>query len=177
MARHTKTVTIDQQGRDFGKTFVLHEMPTDQGHYWGMRVLAALARAQVEIPDSIIRSGMLGVAAVGFAKILGACGDADVKALVDELMSSCVAILPNPATPQIIRGNQQDFRILPNGVSCTGPMVPDDIEEISTQVFLEKGALLLHMGFLPPEVRSRFESLFSTTTGEIMQGMSIYPRP
>ena len=45
-----KEITIEQPGRDRGKTFVLEEMPPVEGELWAMVALSNLERARGEKP-------------------------------------------------------------------------------------------------------------------------------
>ena len=154
MARKTITVIIDAEGRDKGKAFLLREMPTRQSEWWGARLLSAMARSGVDIPDDIGSAGMAGVAAVGVRVVLGSIGTAECKPLLDEMFDACISIIPDPSKPNIMRG--------PGGV---GPMVDDDIEELSTIARLRKEVLLMHLDFLPPVARSILEKILGGQAG------------
>jgi hypothetical protein len=136
MARNTKVIQITAQGRDRGKTFVLKEMPADQGERWAFRMLLALAGAGAKLPDGALESGMAGLAvtmpafiAVGVRSLAGLKYD-DVGPLLDEMME-CVAYQPP--------GN------LPAQGLLTGEY--SQIEEIGTRLQLRYEVLQLHVGF------------------------------
>jgi hypothetical protein len=89
MARKTKTITIDEDNRDTGKTFILVEMPARQAEEWGTRAMLALARSGSEsiasigqMDDAVFRAGLAGVAAVGIG-LFGRIRWEDAKALKD----------------------------------------------------------------------------------------------
>ena len=63
MARKTETVTITEQGRDKGKTFVLTEMSAIQGERWATQALSLIAKAGADLPRGAEDSGMAGLAA------------------------------------------------------------------------------------------------------------------
>jgi len=76
-------VTITEDGRDKGKTFVLTEMPASQAEKVGQRMAFAMALA-------------------------ASSGDASrLEALMDEVMR-CVQVRPDPARPEIIRPLVED---------------------------------------------------------------------
>jgi hypothetical protein len=128
--RKTATVTIDEDGRDKGKSFRLTEMSAMKTEKWATRALLALANGGVDIPDGLERSGLAGLAVVGI-QLLGKL-DYDVAApLLDEMMS-CVEI-------------KTDARIR--------SLTPDDIEEVSTLLFLRAEVFKLHASFFPAVAR------------------------
>lgn len=129
--RKTQTVTIDAEGRDHGKTFLLKEMPASQAEKWAARAFFAMAKNGVEIPDEIAGSGLSGIALVGL-KALGGMSFYDAEPLLDE-MFSCIQIIPDPSRPNVVRA-----------------LIEDDIEEVSTRLFLRKEILMLHIGFFIP---------------------------
>lgn len=131
MARKQITVTIDTPGRDFGKAFRLTEMPASQAEKWAARAFLALAKSGVEIPDNIANAGLAGIATFGL-KALGSMSFADAESLMDE-MFQCVAIVPDPARPMVVRA-----------------LIEDDIEEVSTRVRLRKEVFGLHVNFSMP---------------------------
>jgi hypothetical protein len=134
MARKTKTIIIEAEGRDAGKMFVLNEMSATQAEKWAARVLLAIAKSGVDVPDDIASSGLAGVAAFGI-KAIGGMSFVDAEPLLDE-MFSMVSFVPDPARPTIKRGY--------GGV---GPLIDDDIEEVSTRLMLRKELFFLHTSF------------------------------
>jgi hypothetical protein len=128
MARKTALVTIEAEGRDQGKTFLLQEMPASQAESWAVRVILAAARGGVEIPDDIAQAGLAGVAAMGL-KMLGGMHFEDAKPLMDE-MFTCVKIVPDSSKPQVVRY-----------------LIEDDIEEVVTRLKLRKEVFALHTDF------------------------------
>src|SRR5512147_2710546 len=110
--RKTKTVTVNAQNRDNGKSFLLTEMPALKAEKWAARAFLALAKSGIELPDSATSNGMAGFASVGFEAI-GRLDWADAEPLLDEMMT-CVQISPSPGV----------VRPLVEGA--------DDIEEVTT---------------------------------------------
>lgn len=122
MARRTKDVVIDQENRDKGKTFVITEMPSEQAEWWAFRVMQALvgANADVAFDAPLAKLARVGIQAIG--KI-----PADqAKPIFDEMMG-CVSVR------------------LPGG--GTRPLLPDDIEEVSTRFKLRVEVGAMHLDF------------------------------
>lgn len=107
MSLKTKTVTIEK-GRDKGKKFEITEMPVAKIDNWAMRVLLALAGADVEVAEA--NEGMMGLAKVAFAA-LGKIPPAVAIPLMDELLE-CVQFIPDGGSPRPLDlelGDVQDF--------------------------------------------------------------------
>jgi hypothetical protein len=145
MARKTKTVQIEGEGRDQGKVFFLTELPSSQIEEWASRALFAMMNCGVEVPDDLLKAGLAGLMAIGI-KSLSKVPYEMAKPLLDEIMS-CVAIIPDPRQPAVKRGYM--------GV---GPMIEDDIEEVSTRLILKKSVFDLHMDFFTGAARSKQEA-------------------
>lgn len=126
--RKEKAVVVPLKGRDLNKTFLLREMPASEGEEWAMRALLALARSGVEVPDDFMSSGLAGMAIVGL-KALGGL-DYDVAKPLFQKMMDCVQIIPDTTRPAVTR-----------------PLIEDDIEEISTRLWLRKEVFGLHVDF------------------------------
>lgn len=141
--RKTATVTITAEGRDQNKVFLLREMPAMKAEKWAMRALAAMVQSGVEIPDEIVSAGLQGVAALGLRALFGVPFDV-LSPLLDELLE-CVTIQPDPSKPAIQR-----------------PLIEDDIEEVSTLIYLRAEAYSLHVNFSRPAAKSNLTS----ATGE-----------
>jgi hypothetical protein len=139
VARRNLIVSITKEGRDKGKTFFLTEMPSSQGENVALRLFLALAKAGVDVPEEIQEAGLAGLATWGIKSMNGIAYQ-DAKEIKDEAFQSCVQIVPDPAHPEIRRGAPH----LPGSV---GPMVEDDIEELSTRWEIFKSIVALHVGF------------------------------
>jgi hypothetical protein len=129
--RKTINVTIQDEGRDKGKVFVLTEKPAIQTDKWGVRAMLALSKSGVPIPPEFMEMGIIGVLAVGVHRLAGV-SFADLEPLLDEMLT-CVQIMPTPERPDIIR-----------------KLLPDDIEEVKTLQTLRMEVFRLHTGFSPP---------------------------
>ena len=145
MARRTKQVPIiadeGSGNRDRGKVFHLQEMSARDAEDWGTRALLALTSAGAEVPDDFQGASMSALATMG-VQALSNLKYQDVKPLWDQ-MFECVRIIPDPRQPQIIRD-----------------LVDDDIEEVSTRLFLRKEIVELHVNF------SRLASLSASLSGQ-----------
>lgn len=123
MARKNTTLTIDAEGRDKGKSFVLTEMPVRQAEKWAMRALLAVAKSGFDIGDAA-KMGMQGIAVMGIQAIVNMDWE-DAEPLLDEMMQ-CVRIKETSGVRDIIG---------------------DDIEEVATLIQLRKSVLELHIDF------------------------------
>lgn len=142
MARNLKEIVVSE-GRDAGKHYLLREMSARQGEWWAARMLSAMARSGVDVPDNVLESGMAGIYALGVKMVLSALGLPDAKPLLDEMFDACVSIIPDPSKPTITRGA--------GGIAA---LTDDDIEDIGTLMMLRKEILGLHIDFFPSAVRS-----------------------
>jgi len=133
--RKETTVTIEAEGRDKGKQFHLREMPASQAEAWAMKVFHGLAKADVELPEDLVGSGMAGIAKLG-AGIATAIEFEDLMKILDEMFQG-VQIIPDPSRPGVKRA-----------------LIEDDIEEVATRLQLRKELLALHLDFFADAVRS-----------------------
>jgi hypothetical protein len=123
-ARKSKTITINTEGRDKGKSFFIEEWSAKRIERWSYRVLAALGATGADMSGFVGGSGMQGLARAGFDNLLRI--DPEVGwDLLDELMTAVAIPLPNG----------------------TRPLVEEDIAEFATRAFLKMEVLTLHMGF------------------------------
>jgi len=144
MARKVKIVTIEAEGRDQGKVFVLREMPASQAEKWAMRALLSVARSGIDIGQAA-GQGMQGIAIMGVSALLAASWE-DAEPLLDEMMA-CIQIKPDPSNPNVVR-----------------PLIEDDIEEVQTRIYLRREVLELHVGFSLSGVVSKPTSETKPTT-------------
>lgn len=144
MALKSKEVLIEAEGRDRGKVYVITEMPAAQAEMWAVRAFNGLARANVEIPDTVVGAGIVGVWIMG-VKMLFAMDFAVCRDLLDEMMA-CVEHVPNPQTPEVRRKLVGNLAI------------PTDTEEVATRIKLREEVFALHVGFTPAEAISKLTS-------------------
>jgi hypothetical protein len=134
MPRKTEVVVIPLDGRDKGKAFQVTEMGAVQGERWATRALLALGRSGIEVPDELRGAGMAGIAIYG-VRALARVAYEDAKPLLDEMLR-CVKFVPDPRHPTFAR----DLVITEEGEG-------DDVEEISTLLYLRSKVFELHTGF------------------------------
>jgi hypothetical protein len=154
MARKTIDITITAEGRDNGKLFRLTEMSAAAAERWAMRALAAIGQSGAEIPEDITAAGFAGIVALGIRAFTGIPWEL-AEPLLAEMMT-CVAIVPDPSRPQVVRPLFGD----------------DDIEEIATRLRLRDEVLNLHAGFSIGAYLSRFKEALSGTTDANSETMS-----
>lgn len=140
MARRVETFVADS-GRDVGKTYRITEMPASQAEAWATRLLLALGKSGLEVPEGIFAMGMAGVAAVGI-RSLGQLPWEVAQPLMDEMMA-CIEILPDK------RHQHQVHRKL----------IEDDIEEVATRLKLRDEVIRVHMGFSIADFVSNLRNL------------------
>lgn len=126
--RRSLRVTIEDDGRDKGKVFVLTEMPASQAEDWAIRAFLALAHSGVELPENLEGAGMAGIAMLGFQALSGVKYE-ELKPLLAE-MFSCVRIQPDPNNSGIVRD-----------------LIEEDIEDVGTRLTLRQKVFELHTGF------------------------------
>lgn len=134
--RKENYVTIIEEGRDKGKVFKITEAPALQADKWGVRAMLALNRNGANIPDEIMKLGLIGILVVGVHKLSGVLWS-DLEPLLDEMMT-CVQILPTPSRRDIVRNI----------------LWYEDIEEVATISLLRKEVFALHTGFSTPAAPS-----------------------
>lgn len=142
MARRERRVTITDEGRDKGKTFLLREMSADAGEWWAIRALIVMGNAGVALPGTVAETGMAGLAYMestkGVASALFAVGlrmlpgvdPRALKPLLDE-MAACIFYQPP--------GNYPAQGLMSGEMS--------QVEEIATLLKLRAELLELHLGF------------------------------
>lgn len=135
--RRTQIVNIAEEGRDFGKIFIITEMPASQAEKWATRALLALCKAGVDI-DGATTGGMAAFAVHGL-QALSSIEFKDVEPLMDE-MWACVKIQPG------------------TDPSVTRFLVEDDIEEVATRLRLRLEVFSLHTGFSLADAQSKLTS-------------------
>lgn len=128
MARRTTDVTIQAEGRDKGRVYLITEMPASQAEKWGARAVFALQKAGIMLPEVTPGMGMAGLAVNGVAPLVSLSFE-DAEPLMDE-MFVCIKIKPDPTKPDYSR-----------------PLVEEDIEEVFTRLRLRQEVLDLHLGF------------------------------
>lgn len=126
--RKTATWTVEAEGRDKGKTFILTEMSATDAEDWAIRVLLALGKANVELPEGALQLGMAALAEIGLKKLF-ALNPNTVRPLLSELMG-CVQLQPDKKRPEVKRA-----------------LIESDTEEVKTLLMLKWEVLKLHLDF------------------------------
>jgi hypothetical protein len=135
-----RTVTLKIPGvrseargaRDNGKTFLIHEMPADQGERWCMTALGLIfdALGKTITPEQLNVAGAAGLASAG----------------ADIAMMPVARALMDPSLDEMWRFVEyQHAPNLPPRAIQTGEN--SDIEEISTRTRIRLEVLNLHTGF------------------------------
>lgn len=125
MSRKTKTVTVEMEGRDRGKKFLLTELPAVQADKWANRALSAIGRANHDIAADLGTFGMAGIAVVGLRALMSVPWD-ELEPLLEEMMG-CVQIVPSSGMARAL--------------------IEGDIEEVLTFSWLRSEVLDVHVGF------------------------------
>jgi hypothetical protein len=155
--RKQVSITINDEGRDQYKTFIINEMPATKAEKWAIRAFLALAKSGVELPEDVTSAGMAGIAVLGFRALAGLRFE-DAELLMDELMT-CVLIKVDA---------------MPNGRMIMG----SDIEEVKTLFRLKMEVFALHTGFSITDALQKQTSTVSSvqsasSTTQMSQGQSV----
>jgi hypothetical protein len=110
--------------RDIGKTYQITEMPASQAEEWAMKAIGAMSRSGADIPPEFLAGGWAVVAMVGLKAIFAASFE-DAKPLLDEMMGCVMSVQ----------------------TAAVRPMIEEDIEEVSTRVWLRDQVFACHAGF------------------------------
>jgi hypothetical protein len=131
MALKVVEYTVQEEGRDQGKTFVITEMPARKAARWATKVLTALINSGMSISPEMASTGVAGLAALGLGfSTISRLRYEDAQALQDELLA-CVMWRSDPTHPNVLR-----------------PLGDDALEEMTTVFLLVKEAFNLHTSFL-----------------------------
>lgn len=160
--RKKKVVTITAGGRDKGRSYLLTEMPVMKCEKWAARLLLAMGRSGIEIPDDAIAAGAVGVLAVGVANI-GKIAFEDAEPLLDEMMG-CIAFVPDATAKDLV---DPDWPV-------TRALMADDIDELPTLLKLRAEVAELHVGFSIPAALS---DLAARWVASRQQNSSTSPKP
>ena len=133
MPRKTTRITITEEGRDKGKSFVLTELPADQAERWAIRAMLAMVQSGAEISPETMAGGMASFAVLGVQALGGVSWD-QLEPLLAE-MWQCVQYNHAPNIP---------LQSIAEGINS-------QIEEVATRFALRVAVLQLHMNFFIPE--------------------------
>lgn len=147
MARKKANYSVQDEGRDKGKLFVITEMSAARAESWAMRVLLALMASNVEVPESIgAELGMAALAEMGLKSLSGLKFEIAEPLLAE--MLTCVQIIPDPSKTHVVR-----------------PLIEDDIEEVMTRFKLRMEVFKLHTDFFTSAAPSIFPANRAAATG------------
>jgi hypothetical protein len=132
MARKQEKVTIADEGRDLGKTFVLTEMPAWDAVKWATRAYLALAQQGTQIPDGALTSGDPELIAATGLTLLSLIPEHVAMSLLDEA-KACIQFQPSDNSAIALQP------VLFGGISA--------IEEPGTWLALLRRVFSLHVGF------------------------------
>jgi hypothetical protein len=132
MPRKTTRLTISEEGRDKGKSFVLTELPADQAERWFIRAMQAAVQSGADITPEVIAGGAASFAMLGM-QILSGVPWANLEPLLDE-MWQCVQYQHTANIP---------LQSISEGLNS-------QIEEVATRLALRVAVLELHAGFFIP---------------------------
>ena len=148
MTRRTEVVTITEENRDHGKSFLLTEMTADKAERWAVRALTHAMQNGAPMPPGMVGGqglSLAGLAAVGVF-ILVWIPYEKLEPMLEEAMRCVQFVVGDKIKPQPIHA----------GNLC-------QIHEVSTFVMLRKKLWELHLGFSMAEV-SQDTPLSSETT-------------
>ena len=129
MARKSTKYTVQSEGRDKGRTFLITEMSASQAESWAYRMILAVANGGIELPEGFETAGMAGIAELGI-QVLSKLKWKDAEPLLKE-MFDCVQVIPDVGRANMVR-----------------PLIEEDIEEIKTRMELRYEIWNLHTSFL-----------------------------
>lgn len=137
--------------RDAGKHFLITEWAADRAEKWAFRAIIAYNRGGGQIPIDVIGQGMQAIFFVGINTFLrGQMDAAEVIPVLDELLQ-CVKIIRDPT------------KRAPDGAIIATDLLPDDIEEVKTRLWLRSEVLRVHTNFSPAELLSTLWAALMTT--------------
>ena len=125
-------VQPSEGNRDQGKVFRIEEMSASRAERWAANLFSALGRSGVDVPDSLLGSGMEMVAFLGINALTML--PAELRDPLADEMFSCVTLVSESG---VMRG-----------------LVESDTEEVSTRLLLRDEVIKLHTGFSPAAVLS-----------------------
>ena len=156
MARKELRYTVESEGRDQGKIFLVKEMPATQAEKWALRCFFAIGSSGIEISEMDKRLGIAGLIRHGLTALMKVPFNV-AEPLLDEMLQ-CVQIQPSAVNSSIVR-----------------PMIDGDIEEIRTYFDLRKAVFQLHTDFFTNGAASTSASAPSQRTQK--SSLSIKTRP
>lgn len=124
MARKTCNLPIEEEGRDKGKVFVLTELPALDIERWTVRLVLALGKNGISLPDVQADSGFAGIAGILWV-LIAQISPSEAEALMATMLDG--------------------LKI--NAGKVIREVAPDDIEEPETLLQIRMAWVDLHAGF------------------------------
>lgn len=124
MARKTCRLTITDDGRDKGKTFIITELSALDIERWTVRLVLALGKNGVSLPQIQVDSGFAGIAG---------------------LLWVLIAQISPEEAENLLATMLEGLKI--DEGKITRDLVPDDIEEADTLLQIRMAWVDLHAGF------------------------------
>lgn len=125
--RKSVTITIEAEGRDKGRTFLLEEMPASKFEKFLYRLAFVCAHAGVDVDLNLLSAGGKNGFLRMMLEAMPRMAWGEFEPLLDEIFS-CVRIVPQTGLARAL--------------------VENDIEEFATRMDLRGEVIELHMGFL-----------------------------
>lgn len=122
--------TVEADGRDKGKQFIITEMSASAAEWWAIRAIMALSRGSQGLDFDPQTAGLYELAMLGL-RGLPYANAGEIRPLLDEMMG-CITVRPDTSK------------------TITRALIEDDIEEMQTRVDLRQAWIELHLGFLRP---------------------------
>jgi hypothetical protein len=163
--REREVVKVPEWGkRDAGKVFLITEWPAERAEEWAFRALIGYNRGGGQVPVEAISGGMEAVFWLGVNTFLrGQMQAAEVIPILNELME-CIKIIRDPNT----KG--------PDG-PVAHDVLPGDIEEIKTRLWLRSEVLRVHTNFSVSDLLSRLISEVMKRAAEASSIVPTSPKP
>lgn len=113
MARKTLNYTVDADGRDFGKVFVITEMSAWDADTMAQDIFRAMGDSKfTEIPEDVIRMGCAGLATIGLSVLCAASPEVS-STMRDRLLSTVEIAIEHEGKQQVRKVKSIDFEEVP----------------------------------------------------------------
>lgn len=163
--KHAYVVVPEWGGRDKDKMFYLSEWPAERAEDWGWRALIAYNRGGGKIPPEAIGGGMEAIFWLFVEKFAAGYMQADEAIPIWKELLECV---------QIVR--DQRAKDVKTGKPVAHALMPTDIMEVKTRLWLRSEVLELHTNFSAFDIVSTLISAImtkrATSTTRTSQGSS-----
>lgn len=132
--RNEVRFTVQKEGRDKGKTYLITEFSAEKGERLAAKILFAIMNAGINLPKGIDKMAMESIAVAGFDLIAAAITriSFEVAEPIFKEMMEGIQFIPDISKPELTR-----------------ILLPEDIEEISTRLSLRREVWSINTSFLP----------------------------